>query len=163
MNVPYACEKAMADAIVKYGDLGKVIVRVWHGLGYIVGWKETPGKEAPLIQITHAAESVQDNQVTMQSTGAVLVQTKTDDDRDHGVCANLYEGTHKVMRDIFQGFIGGTEAQAAIYAEYAAAVESYTSSGVHVGGVSFAEPTPPDASDGYNSTGIGWAVHFSYA
>jgi hypothetical protein len=161
MNIPKACELATKAILKAYaGYDADVAVRMFHDLTEDPNWKPNPERGAPVVGIAFAPESVNEDQATMQCEGVVNVETKTDDDRDHKAFSALYEKTHDALRDVFSEFMAG--ATGAKWLAFKAAFDAAAGTGAHLGGVTFGAPVPPDSSDGYNSVGIGWTIHFAY-
>ncbi len=162
MNIPDACEKAVATMLRKYAAMGAgVTIRCWQSLRFDGSWKESVDYTFPMIDIRFAPERVDDNQATMSCEGAVLAGTKTADDKDHAKVKQLYESVHDVLRAIFTDFYGRTNGTK--YTEFETEILKHTSNGISVGGVTFSEPTAPADDAGANMIGIGFGVHISYA
>ncbi len=162
LNVPKACELATAAMIRTHARVGeKCVIRCWQSLRSDPEWNEEKDKTLPLVDVRYGPETVDEDQVTMVCTGAITPMTKADDDRDHAAISEMYGEIHAVLRSIFSAFMdGGFESGR--YADFVALLATETESGIHVGGVTFAEPMAPSDDDGANTLGIGFQVHFSY-
>jgi hypothetical protein len=160
MNVPRAIEVAVAG-LMRGDELGsETFVRTWQAMRRDGSWDQDADREYPLIDIRFSPERVEPDQVTLVCEGSVLCATKTEDDKDHAVVSAMYEAAHGILRGVFRSFMEQTGTE---YAAFVAAVEAEEPGAIHIGGVSFSEPTAPGDDGGANAIGIGFAVHFSYA
>ena len=112
-----------------------------------------------MIDIRFAPEEIDESQATCTSTGDVVIQTLTEDDKDHSVISKMYDSVHGVAVGIFRDFING---QADTFAEFKSLVEEYYSNQIAIGGITLANATPPEAEDSKNTIGFSMVIHFSY-
>lgn len=150
----------MAETIRTYAEIGEgVTIRAWQSLPADGSWSPDIDRAFPMIDVRCGPPRTDDNQATLACECAVLLGTKTDDDKGHAAISALYDAVQGLADKLFAQFraTAGTELTyflARITAEVGAA-------GFLFGGLTFGEGLAPSDEDGVNMIGIVLNVHYS--
>lgn len=151
----------MVETIRAYCEVGAgVTIRAWQSLVSDGSWKTAPDRAFPMVDVRCTPPRTDDNQATLAVECAVLMGTKTDDDKDHAVVSALYEAVQGLIDTLFSQFRQGTTTGAAAFfidkiAEYAGA------SAFEFGGLTFGDGFGPEDDNGINMIGVTLNVHYS--
>lgn len=150
----------MAETIRAYAEIGEgVTIRAWQSLPADGSWSPDTDRAFPMVDVRCGPPRTDDSQTTLSCECAVLMGTKTDDDRDHAAISALYDAVQELVDKLFAQFrtTAGTELTyflARIAAEVGAA-------GFVFGGLTFGEGLAPSDEDGVNMIGVVLNVHYS--
>lgn len=160
MNPSKIFEQAIC-AMLRKAELGPgVHLRPWQSLRFDNTWNAEIDLQFPLVEARFSPEAVNGDQWTLACTGLLTCATLTEDDGDHAVISGLYEAVYDVAVGIFRSFISNTGD---LYAQFVAEVAAASPNTVHVAGITLESPMPPsNMTEGTNTIGLGFTVHFSY-
>jgi len=161
MNTTKAIELALAETIREYAEMGEsVTIRAWQSLASDGSWKENPDRSFPMIDVRCAPPKADDNQSTLQSEGAILIGTKTDDDKDHAFISAMYEAVQGVCDTLFSQFRSGVLTGDEIAFFLASVVANTSADAFQFGGFTFGDGLAPADDGGINTIGITLIVHY---
>ena len=170
MNPSKIFEQAIC-AMLRKAELGAgVHLRPWQSLRLDNTWDAEKDLQFPLVEARFSPEAVDADQSTLACTGLLTCATLTEDDGDHAIISGLYEAVYGVAVGIFRSarFGGGavkigTAEPIDYYAQFVAEVATASPNTVHVSGITLESPMPPsNMTEGTNTIGLGFTVHFSY-
>ena len=163
LNVPKACEYAIAEALRKNAELGKgVALRTWQNLESDGSWDKKKDLTFPLVDIRATMPVPNEDQQTMECNTQVLCGTLTDEDRNHQTIGPLNAAVYGVLFELFAQFMAsedgtyGTELTA-----YLAVLTRELGTTYHFGGLSFGEPVLPYDDGGHNMIGVNFILNFA--
>ena len=161
MNIPRAIEIAVAEVIRKYAQLGEgVTIRAWQSLAVDGSWTAATDRAFPVIDVRCGPPKTDDNQATLAVECAILMGTKTDDDKDHAVISAMYEAVQGLIDTIYAQFRTGTFTGTEI-AYLLARIEAESSANAfQFGGLTFGDGLAPVDDDGVNMIGITLTFHY---
>jgi hypothetical protein len=162
MNIPRAIEIALSEVIRKYAELGEgVTIRAWQSLAADGSWLEGTDRAFPVIDVRCSPPRTDNNQATLAVECAILMGTKTDDDKNHAIISAMYEAVQGVLDTMYVQFRSGNFTWAEI-AYFLARVEAESSAtAFQFGGLTFGDGLAPVDEDGINMIGITLTVHYS--
>ena len=164
MNTTKAIELAMAETLRKYVEMGAaVVVRAWQSLESDGSWDEKTDREFPLIDVRCSPPGHDDNESTLQVQCAILMGTKTDDDKNHAFVSNMYEDVQGVCDTLFaqyktRVFTGDDKEELAYF--LARVVAETSTDAFQFGGLTFGDGLAPADDNGINMIGITMIVHY---
>jgi len=163
MNVAKAYEKALAQTIREYADIGgETVIRCWQSLRDDALWnKDGVDRVMPAIQIKATPQRTMTDQVTLECDASLEIQTDTAEDKDHATVSMIYEGVQDVLDALAAQWKTGTGAE---YATFTAAMTEALEDDATVysfGGFAFGEAIAPFDDDGMNAIGVAFTLHFS--
>ncbi len=162
MNVSKAIELAFAEAIRENAEIGEgVTVRAWQSLEADGSWKENPDRAFPMVDIRCSPPRMDDSQTTLQVECAILMGTKTDDDKSHAFVSQMYDAIQKVCDDLFSDFRQADENSEPLKTWLATVAANVESGAFGFGGFTFGEGMAPMDDGGVNMIGITMVVHYS--
>jgi hypothetical protein len=163
MNTPKAIELAYCSMLRQYAELGaETLLRPWQSLADEYGFAAGNDRKFPCIDVRFTPDEYNEDQTTLACRGQITAMSRVEDDPDNAQVSAMYEAIHAVCLSIFSDAMGRTSYGR--YAEFAAAVLSYTGNQCRVGGITL-EPGIAPMLDEQNlsAIGLGFAVHFSYS
>jgi len=163
MNVAKAYEKALAQTIREYADIGgETVIRCWQSLRDDPFWnKNSVDRVMPAIQIKATPQRTMPDQVTLECDASIEIQTDTAEDKDHAAVSAMYEGVQTVLDKLTAQWKTGTGDE---YATFTAAMTDALgndASTYSFGGFAFGEAVAPFDDDGMNAIGVAFTLHFS--
>ena len=161
MNIPLALETATAETLRTYATLTTgVRIRTWQRLQNDGSIDKDGSREFPLVDIRCGTPMTDENQVTLSAVIEILCATLNDDDRQHNVIRELYQGVQETIDNMYAQFrnTDGSELTS-----WLAAVATETDNAFQFGGFSFEQGLAPFDDSGRNTIGISLRVHFSRA
>jgi hypothetical protein len=166
MNIPNALEQSIAKVLREFSKLGEDIqVRSWQALA-VDGTVAAGGqREFPLVIVTAAPPSVDDNQRTGRCTISIMAATKDGDDGQHVVISGMYDAVQGTLDRLFSQWLT-VQAGGSAGAEYSAFLASLTTLLANIGytfnfsGFSFGDGLIPRNEDGVNTIGTILIVHY---
>ena len=161
MNMTKAIELALAETIRKYAELGDgVVVRAWQSLEADGSWKENPDRSFPMIDVRCSPPKVEDNQATSIVECAILMGTKTDDDKSHAFISSMYESVQGMCDTLFSQFRSGVYTGDEIAYFLARVIAETSADAFQFGGLTFGDGLAPADDGGINMIGITLIVHY---
>ena len=161
MNTTKAIELAMAETIRKYATLGATVtVRAWQSLEADGSWKENPDRSFPMIDVRCSPPKTDDNESTRQVECAILMGTKTDDDKSHAFISDMYTAVQGLCDTLFSQFRSGTFDGTEIAYFLARVVAETSADAFQFGGLTFGDGLAPADDAGINMIGITLIVHY---
>ncbi|MFA5423472.1 MAG: hypothetical protein WC374_06395 [Phycisphaerae bacterium] len=166
MNTTKAIELAMAETIREYAEIGEdVTVRAWQSLESDGSWKENPDRTFPMIDVRCSPPKTDDNESTLAVECAILLGTKTDDDKSHAIIADMYAAVQGVCDNLFSQFrttTGSTyTVDTEIYDFLTSVVANTSATAFQFGGFTFGDGLAPADDGGINMIGITMVIHYS--
>lgn len=165
MNTTKAIELAMAETIREYAEMGEAVtIRAWQSLASDGSWKKNPDRTFPMIDVRCSPPKIDDNESTLAVECAILMGTKTDDDKDHAFISAMYEAVQGVCDNLFSQFrttTGSEYTSDTEISDFLASVVANTSAAAfQFGGLTFGDGLAPADDGGINMIGITLIVHY---
>jgi hypothetical protein len=162
MNVSKAVELAFAEAIRDNAEMGEgVTVRAWQSLESDGSWKKYPDRAFPMVDVRCSPPRTSEMQGGREVECAILIGTKTDDDKSHAFVSQMYDEIQKVCDDLFADFRRADETSEPLKTWLATVEDNVESGGFGFGGFTFGEGLSPMDDGGVNMIGITMVVHYS--
>jgi len=159
MNVARAVELAISKVIRDHAQMGEgVAVRPWQTLRYDGSWVEDQDRTFPVVSVAAQPPQQDGNESTAHIECAVVMATKTDDDRDHAAISALYDAVQGVMDEAYGQFMRqspGVELNA-----ITDVLAQELGTGFHFGGLSWGNALSPNEDEGANVIGLSIRVHY---
>ena len=161
MNTTKAIELAMAETIRTYAEMGEnVTIRAWRSLASDGSWKENPDRKFPMIDVRCSTPATDDNESTRQVQCAILMGTKTDDDKSHAFISSMEEAVQGVCDTMFAQFRTGVFTGEELAYFLARVVAETSTDAFQFGGLTFGDGLAPADDNGINMIGITMIVHY---
>jgi hypothetical protein len=163
MNIPATLEFAMAETLRAFAPLvGGVRIRTWQRLENDSGIDKDGSRDFPMIDIRATAPATDDNQVTCYSDIAIICATHQEDDRQHNVIRELYQGVQETVDAMYSQFRAScTPTDGTALDLFLDTITADTGATWSFGGLTLLDGLAPYDDGGRNMIGISIRVHYS--